>query len=149
AESRWGPRRPMTLYVLDTDTLQLFQEGHAQVVARVLAVAPENRAISVVTVEEQLTGWYTQLRQGESPGRFAWGYCQIAATVRFLSQVQIIDFDDAAMARCALLRKRKLKLGTLDLRIASSVLEHDTILVTRNLRDFRQVAGLRLEDWSK
>ena len=47
----------MSLYVLDTDTFQLFQDEHALVIARVGATAPEDLAISVITVEEQLSGW--------------------------------------------------------------------------------------------
>jgi tRNA(fMet)-specific endonuclease VapC len=139
----------MSLYVLDTDTLQLFQDEHALVVARVLAVAPDDRAISVVTVEEQLSGWYTQLRQAKRPERLAWAYRRLAATVRFLTRIQILDFDESAIQRCEQLKKRKLKVGTMDLRIAATVLERDAILVTRNVRDFRSVPGLHIEDWSK
>jgi hypothetical protein len=41
----------MSLYVLDTDTLQLFQDEDPNVVARVSAVAPADLATSVVCVE--------------------------------------------------------------------------------------------------
>ena len=47
----------MSLYVLDTDTLSLFEREHPTVVARVAKHAPSEIAISVVTVEEQLSGW--------------------------------------------------------------------------------------------
>jgi tRNA(fMet)-specific endonuclease VapC len=139
----------MSLYILDTDTLQLFQDEHPLVAARVLSVALADRAISVVSMEEQLSGWYTQLRQAKRPERLAWAYRRLAATVRFLSHVQIVDFDEAAIQRCEQLKKRKVKVGTNDLRIVATVLERDAILVTRNARDFQKIPALRTKDWSK
>jgi tRNA(fMet)-specific endonuclease VapC len=139
----------MSPYVLDTDTLQLFKDGHPQVVARVRAAAPPDRAISVITVEEQLSGWYAQLRQAKKPERLAWAYRCLAAPVRFLSQVQIIDFDEPTIRRCERLKKLKHKVRKMDLRIAATVLEQVALLVTRNLRDFQRVPGLRVEDRSK
>jgi tRNA(fMet)-specific endonuclease VapC len=47
------------------------------------------------------------------------------------------------------MKRRKLKLGKMDLRIAATVLERAAILVTRNVRDFQRVPGLRTEDWTK
>jgi tRNA(fMet)-specific endonuclease VapC len=76
-----------------------FEDNHPLVIARVESVPPEDLAISVISVEEQLTGWYTQLRQAKRPERLAWAYRRLGATVRFLSRVQIIDFDKAAIQR--------------------------------------------------
>jgi tRNA(fMet)-specific endonuclease VapC len=81
----------MSLYVLDTDTLQLFQDEHPLVISRVQDVAPGDLAISVVTVEEQLSGWYAQLRQAKKTERIIWAYRRLAAAVRFLAQIQIVD----------------------------------------------------------
>lgn len=38
-------------------------------------------------------------------------------------------------------------MGTMDLKIASISLAHGATLLTRNLRDFEAMPGLRLEDW--
>ena len=46
----------MSLFVLDTDILTLFQRGHATVRAHVAEHSPTEIAISIVTVEEQLSG---------------------------------------------------------------------------------------------
>ena len=51
----------MSLHVLDTDTLSLLQDGHAAVVSRVAACLTANLAITVISVEEQLSGWYRRL----------------------------------------------------------------------------------------
>ena len=64
----------MSLFVLDTDTLVLFQEGHEAVCRRVLSHAMEDLAISVITVEEQLSGWYTLLRRAKNVEKLARAY---------------------------------------------------------------------------
>lgn len=37
--------------------------------------------------------------------------------------------------------------GTMDLKIVSIVLVHGATLLSGNLRDFRQIPGLHVEDW--
>ncbi len=139
----------MSLYVLDTDTLQLYQDGHARVVDRIRTVAAADRAVSVVTVEEQLSGWYAQLRQAKTSERLAWAYRRLAATIRFLARIQIVDFEEGAIRRCEQFKRLKLRVRKMDLRIAATVLEQGATLVTRNVHDFQQVPDLPIEDWSK
>lgn len=45
------------------------------------------------------------------------------------------------------MRAERVRIGTMDLRIASIVLAHHATLLSRNLRDFRLVPGLRVENW--
>jgi predicted nucleic acid-binding protein len=94
----------MSQYVLDTDMMDLF-EGRP----------PD------ITVEEKLSGWYTQLRQAKTPDRLAWAYRRLAATVRFLARISIADFDEPAIQRYQELRKLKRKMRKMDLRIAATV----------------------------
>ena len=45
------------------------------------------------------------------------------------------------------LRKQKIRVGTQDLKIAAIALTQDALLLSANLRDFRRVPGLRVENW--
>src|SRR5262249_36420419 len=100
----------MSLFVLDTDILTLFQRGHTVVSAHAAEHGPAQIAVAVVTVEEQLSGWYAQLRQAKGLKRLAWVYEHLAATVRFLSRVQILDCDEEALQRYEEFKRARLKV---------------------------------------
>jgi tRNA(fMet)-specific endonuclease VapC len=138
----------MIQFVLDTDTLTLFQEGHPGVCEQFLRQPPNAVAITVLSVEEQLSGWYAQLRQAKRPEKLAWAYRRMSETIRFLARLEILTYDEKAMQRYEQMRKQKVPIGRTDLRIAATVLEAGTVLVTENLRDFKQVPGLRIVSWS-
>lgn len=53
----------MTLYILDTDHVSLFQREHPQVVVRIRETLPEQLAVTIITVEEQLRGRLAQIRR--------------------------------------------------------------------------------------
>jgi tRNA(fMet)-specific endonuclease VapC len=139
----------MNLFVLDTDTISLFQHDHPAVSAAVQRHPLSDLAITVLTVEEQLSGWYNELRKAKKPAALAAVYHRMALTVRFLGRLPILSFTEAAIDRYEGLRGLKLKVRKTDLRIAAIVLENDATLVTRNRRDFIQVPGLRIDDWSR
>ncbi|WP_256872795.1 type II toxin-antitoxin system VapC family toxin, partial [Candidatus Entotheonella palauensis] len=44
---------------------------------------------------------------------------------------------------------QRVRIGRMDLRIASIALSRDMVSVTRNASDFSKVPGLRIEDWSR
>jgi tRNA(fMet)-specific endonuclease VapC len=134
--------------VFDTDMLTLYEEGHLKVTDRVAAHPPQDLATTVITVEEQLSGWFTMLRRARSREASARIYRRLAETVTFLGRLPIIPFTELAMGRFETLRDMKLNVRAMDLRIAAIVLEESAVLVTRNARDFRRVPGLTIEDWS-
>ncbi len=138
----------MSLYILDTDILTLLEAGHPVVGQRFLQQRLEDVAVTVLSVEEQLSGWYSQVRKAKRPERLEWAYRRLTDTVTFLTHLRILTYDQAAMQRYEQLHKRKIKIGRTDLRIAATVLENGAILVTRNARDFGRVPNLQIEDWS-
>lgn len=139
----------MSVFVLDTDILSLYQEGHATVCGHVVANATSTLAITVLSVEEQLSGWYTYLRKAAKPDQIAMAYQSLTDTAISLRRFEILTFDRSAILRYESLRKLKLNVRKMDLRIAAVVLEKGATLVTRNTRDFKQVPGLPFVDWSQ
>jgi tRNA(fMet)-specific endonuclease VapC len=64
------------------------------------------------------------------------------------SGAQVRPFDDAAAAVFESLRAHGVRVGTMDLRIASIAMANNLTVLTRNLVDFEQVPGLKVEDWT-
>ncbi|WP_088253349.1 type II toxin-antitoxin system VapC family toxin [Fimbriiglobus ruber] len=138
----------MSLFVLDTDILTLYYHGDQSVVRRVNSRPASELAISVMTVDEQLTGWYTLTRQARKPEQTARAYAQLGEAVVRLARWSILPYTEAAIARVANFKSLRLNVGLMDLRIAAIALENNAIVVTRNGRDFGRVPGLSIEDWS-
>lgn len=139
----------MSLYVLDTDIVTLFQNGDPQVLQRVLSHSTAQLATTVISVEEELSGWYTRPRKVRKRDQLAAVYQRLAQAIPFSARFQILTFTEQAIIRYEQLRSTYRRLGKHDLQIAAIALEQSAILVTRNSRDFKQVAGLVIEDWSK
>lgn len=138
----------MSLYVLDTDTLTLWLRGHARVCERVAKQDSTELCVSIITIEELLRGWYSQIRRAKTDDQIERAYAALQQAVQIASQLPILAFDHAVIQRLAELRKQKLRIGSNDLKIAATVLENQALLVTRNRSDFQRIPDLRFEDWS-
>jgi tRNA(fMet)-specific endonuclease VapC len=74
-----------------------------------------------------------------------------SALSEFLLPLEVAPFDEAVCARYSAVRA-KLEaagkpIGPLDTLIATHALSLGVVLVTNNLREFRRVPGLTIEDW--
>lgn len=139
----------MPLYLLDTDHLTHLRNGHPAVAARVRATPPDDIAACVISVEEQLDGWYKLLRQKQSRAKLADAYRRLGETVSFFADVRFLPFTEDAIERSEGLLKMRLNVGKNDLRIAAIALVHNATVVTANVRDFARVPGLIVEDWTQ
>ena len=140
----------MSLFVLDTDHVYLLQRGHAAVSARVLATPPDQLAVSVITFEEQLGAWYTQVRKARDPEKLARAYQGLFEILEDARRIRILPFSRTAIARYGRLRSLYRRIGRMDLAIAAIVLENaGAVVVTRNRADFDPIEGLAIQDWSR
>ncbi len=136
------------MYILDTDHFTLLARGHLDIAKHVLLVDPTEVSISIVTVEEVLTGWYSTLRQAKDVHTEIKAYSGLFLAVQTFKKLEVIPFSPTAVQRFHDLRKQHRRTGRMDLAIAAIALEFNAILVTRNRSDFEPIPGLDIEDWS-
>lgn len=139
----------MPRYILDTDTVEAIFNSHPHVLAHLALHSPNDVFVTIVTFQEQCSGWLAQLTRQQAPERYVWAYSGLRRTLDYFAQINILDFDFQAAVEYGRLRGRYRRLGTNDLRIAAITLTADAILVTRNVKDFSQIEGLQLEDWTQ
>lgn len=142
----------MSLWLLDTDHVSLLLERHPQISRQVLAVGAEV-AISIVTVQELFNGWVVRINNIQEVKDVVRLYGKLNQTVALFGRVRVLPFDDRAGETFVQLLKENPKLSKQrllkDMRIAAIALANDAVIITRNYRDFSQVPGLKIEDWSQ
>jgi tRNA(fMet)-specific endonuclease VapC len=137
--------------VLDTDTLSLVFKGHPRVTSRRDTVPAGEVAIAIVTRIEMLQGRFDFLMKAADREQLLRAQGLLEKTEQALDEIEtILPITGAAADEFErLVVNRKLrKIGRGDLLIASIALANHVTLVTRNTRDFRQVPGLRVENWA-
>ena len=138
--------------LLDTDHVSLLQRGSGadaeRLRARLSSLAPNEVATTIVTYEEQTRGWFSRLAAAKSVTELVAAYRLLNLHLEFYHNVTVVAFDEAAATAYQRLRRSKVRIGTMDLRIAAIALAQDAMLLTRNKADFGKVPGFRFEDWT-
>jgi tRNA(fMet)-specific endonuclease VapC len=137
------------MILLDTDAFTLHQLGHERFMQRFEA-ASEPPAITIITRIEALRGRHDAVFKAEDGARLLRAQYGLVRTVEHLRLFEIASLDVTAAAEFDRLRQTKglRRIGRGDLIIASICLANKAMLVTRNLRDFRHVSGLEIENWA-
>jgi tRNA(fMet)-specific endonuclease VapC len=106
-------------------------------------------AVSAITLQEQMQGFLAALARARDRQQIALVYQMLVTRLLPVwTRFPVLPFSEPAILRFEQLRTLKLNVGLMDLRIAAIALENGLTVVTRNLRDFNRVPGLKTEDWS-
>jgi len=139
------------MILLDTDHLSLLKyhdsDRQRRLVARITLAAGQTFGVTIISVEEQMRGWLAAIALQKQVRRQVSAYRELGRLFDFFRPFTLASFDNAAVERFELLRSGGVRIGTMDLKIASIVLSLDALLLTANRQDFGQVPGLRFENW--
>ena len=140
------------MIVLDTDCLSLLERERFLESSNLLKALDEHRSeeiyTTIITFEEQMRGWLAFIARCKTIDEQVLGYERLHRFLESYRNTPVLDFDERAGGAFTALRDQKIRIGTMDLKIASIAIANNAVLVTRNLSDFAQVPGLVAEDWT-
>jgi tRNA(fMet)-specific endonuclease VapC len=140
------------MYLLDTDHISLL--GHSgsvefnNLVRRMESHPDESLFYPIIAFHEQMLGANVYIARARTRRDFVRGYQMLERILTDFSLAQVLPFDEPAVRKFEELRTQRVRIGTMDLRIASIAIHRGLTVVTRNLVDFRAVPGLSVEDWT-
>lgn len=138
------------MIILDSDIFTLLTYEHPNVVRHYEAVPDDERlAVAIVTRTEILRGRTDSLLKAANEQELMTATKRLQETEKALNDFLVVHVDEEAAKHFrALLVQKKLKMRRPDMLIACIALANDALLVTRNTKDFKKVARLKLANWA-
>jgi tRNA(fMet)-specific endonuclease VapC len=140
------------MFIFDTDLFTLLEFSSNPARERLLFKMSQVPDIeiytSIITYEEQTRGWMAQAARARTTEQQTEAYRKLQRHLDLYRRTQLVGFDKRAGEEYDRLKLLRLRIGTMDLKIAAIALSHNATLLTRNYKDFRLVPNLHIEDWS-
>jgi tRNA(fMet)-specific endonuclease VapC len=139
------------MVVLDSDHMSLVERGRAEgqrIWQRIRILPSDDVATTIVTFEEQTRGWLARIARAATLERQISDYSELKQLLQTYCNIAVLDFDAKAATVFEHLKHTRIRIGTMDLKIAAIAIANDATLLTRNLSDFSKIPDLKTEDWS-
>ena len=130
------------IYLLDTNTCIYFLNSSSEkIISQFKRFSPSEINLPSITVAELFYG-----AEKSKAKKKNW-----AIVENFVSTFEIVPFDEKSCEIYARIRasleKSGVPIGPMDLLIASISLANNSILVTNNIKEFKRIKGMKLENW--
>ena len=140
------------MYLLDSDHLSILQRQRGPefeaLAKRCSDLKGEDFFVSVISFHEQFNGWIKYIAQAKDSASLVLGYTELEKVVDNFARAQVLGFGPAAAEIYDDLRKQRIRIGAMDLRIASIAIANQLTLLTKNTVDFERVPNLVFSDWT-
>lgn len=131
----------MLKYLLDTNIVIYVLKRRPKEVLDVFNTNASRMAISSITLSELMYGAEKSLNTDKN----------LEAVEEFVSHLEVLPYDAKASQHYgqikAALEKKGQIIGENDIHIAAHAISHGLILVSNNIREFKRVSNLALENW--
>ena len=101
---------------------------------------------TVITAQEVSQGWAAEINRKSAGRDQVRAYQQFLLALRAFEKITLLPFDEDAAEAFHRLQPLRLRVGTMDLKIAGIAISHSALL-SRNLTDFQNIPGLKVENW--
>ncbi|MBD2164262.1 type II toxin-antitoxin system VapC family toxin [Calothrix membranacea FACHB-236] len=139
-------------YLLDTDHISFLQRRSGSEFTRLIERMGQHSsadfALSIISFHEQVLGAHNFINRAQTNADMIRGYALLLVTLQGFATAPILSFDARAIAVFDALRGQRVRVSTMDLRIAAIAISRNLVLLTRNASDFSKVPGLMMEDWT-
>jgi tRNA(fMet)-specific endonuclease VapC len=110
----------MSLLVLDTDHISPLGSTTAASLALLERIKSSGKmtATTVVTVEEQFRGWLAEIHRLADPHLQIAAYAKLQRRVEFFASWTVLPWDTDAADLFVRFRRKGIRLGSMDLKIA-------------------------------
>ncbi len=141
------------MIILDTDCLSLFDREkylESSILRKKLNEFPPDEIFTtIITFEEQMRGWLAYLAKCKNIEQQIVAYERLNKFLDNFREIAVLKFDEKSAKVFQQLKSSKIRIGSMDLKIASIAISQTAILVSRNLKDFEQVPDLTVQDWTR
>lgn len=139
-------------YLLDTDHISFLQRRSgaefSHLITRMSQYSSEDFALSIISFHEQILGAHNFINRARTNNDIIRGYNLLTEILQSFKSAPVLLFDAQAIIIFDDLRKQKIRVSTMDLRIATIAMSRNLVLLTRNVSDFDKIPGLTIEDWT-
>jgi tRNA(fMet)-specific endonuclease VapC len=140
------------MFILDTDHFSLLEWGSGAVGQHLrerIRELPEGEVVTtIITFEEQTRGWLAFQARARTIEQQVNAYRKLKRHLDTYLEIRVLEFDAEAATEFQRLQRLRLKVGTMDLKIAAIALAREATVLTKNIKDFSRVPELRVEDWA-
>ena len=139
------------MIILDTDHVTLLQWGGPRgqsITRRIDRAGLDVPSTTIISYEEHVRGWLGKISSADKLADEVRTYAKLKDQLIFYSELDVLDFDEVAATEFQRLKQLRIRIGTMDLKIAAIALANQAILLTKNAIDFGKVPGLQIEDAS-